>query len=302
MTIAWTSGHAMPRPEAGAAAGFLDSELVMAGGTVWDGDTKLWLKDVQIYQPSKDTWRPGPALPVPLSYGAFVHSEDGLEIFGGSDGTKVYRESWKLDKTKSQWHPTGTLPADLLLGRAARIGNAVYLFGGCPDVADLTKCTDAVWRRDGSGPWHRESTLPGGALAMPAVAVARNHVYLFGGCSMPAAGALANRAEAYSYEPRKNTWTTLRALPKANRGPSAVAVDDRLIYIFGGYTDSGFSAEVLVYDIEANAYRTSTPMPVALLGIDFMKSGRSVYGAGGEDRMRGRSARLLKGQLPEASR
>jgi len=38
-------------------------ELVIAGGTAWDGDTKVWLKDVQIYQPSQNTWRSGPAPP-----------------------------------------------------------------------------------------------------------------------------------------------------------------------------------------------------------------------------------------------
>ena len=49
MTLVWTERKSMPRPEAGGAAGFLDGEFVIAGGTTWDGDTKLWLKDVQIY-------------------------------------------------------------------------------------------------------------------------------------------------------------------------------------------------------------------------------------------------------------
>ncbi|MEO7652514.1 MAG: hypothetical protein ABIZ80_18780, partial [Bryobacteraceae bacterium] len=169
MTITWTERQPLIRPEAGAASGFFGGELVVAGGTVWDGDTKLWLKDVQIYHPSKNAWRSGPALPVSLAYGPFVDSQDGLEIFGGSDGTKIYRESWKLDASKSKWQPSGTLPGDLLLGRAAKVGNSVYLLGGCPDVADLTKCTDSVWRRDGGGPWRRVSTLPGGALALPAI-------------------------------------------------------------------------------------------------------------------------------------
>ena len=38
-------------------------------------------------------------------------------------------------------------------------------------------------------------------------------------------------------------------------------------------------------------------MPFALLGIEFMMNGRAWYGAGGEDRMRSRSARLLEGYL-----
>src|SRR6266481_681604 len=101
MTILWTERQSMLRPEAGGAAGILDGELVIAGGTTWDGDTKHWLKDVQIYEPSKNAWRSGPALPVPLAYGPFVQSADGLEIFGGDDGRQVHREAWKLDRAKS---------------------------------------------------------------------------------------------------------------------------------------------------------------------------------------------------------
>ncbi len=216
LTIVWTERRSMPRAEAGGAAGFLGGELVIAGGSAWDGDTKVWLKDVQIYQPSQNAWRSGPALPVALAYGPFVQSADGLEIFGGAAERQVYRESWKLDSSKTKWRPTGALPAEALLGRAARLGDAVYLFGGCPDVADLTGCTDAVWRREGSGPWRRVASLPGGPLALPAVAVAQNRIYLFGGCSMPSAGTVVNRAEAYSYDPRTNAWAVLRAMPQTS--------------------------------------------------------------------------------------
>ena len=312
MTLVWTERKSMPRPEAGGAAGFLDGELVIAGGAAWDGGTKVWLKDVQIYGPRQNAWRSGPALPVPLAYGPFVHSGDGLEIFGGTDGRQVHRESLKLDSSKSKWHATGTVPADVLLGRAARIGDSVFLLGGCPDVADLAGCSDSVWRRDGGGAWRRVSSLPGGPLALTAIAVARNRIYVFGGCAMPAAGpaALVNRSAAYSYDPQANAWAMLRALPHANRGASAVAIDDRSILFFGGYTASpqeaagksaafGFSADVLAYDIATDTYKPATPMPVALLGVEFVMSGRTLYGAGGEDRMRGRSARLLEGRLAE---
>jgi N-acetylneuraminic acid mutarotase len=297
MNLIWTERKLMPRPEAGGAAGLVDGEVVIAGGTAWDGDTKLWLKDVQIYAPGRNAWRSGPVLPVPLAYGPFVHSTDGLEIFGGTDGQKVHRESWKLDRSKSKWHSTGTLPADPLLGRAARIGASVFIVGGCPDVADLSNCSDAVWRRDDGGPWRRVSSLPCGPLALMAIAVARHRVYIFGGCSMPPGGATVNRSEAYSYDPETNAWATLRALPNAKRGASALAIDDHTISIFGGYTATSFSADALMYDIAANAYTPAAPMPVPLMGVEFVMSGRSLYGAGGEDRMRGRSARLLEGRL-----
>jgi hypothetical protein len=41
-------------------------------------------------------------------------------------------------------------------------------------------------------------------------------------------------------------------------------------------------------------------MPAGLLGVEFVLNGNNVYGAGGEDRMRGRSNRLLEGKFVEA--
>jgi hypothetical protein len=119
---------------------------------------------------------------------------------------------------------------------------------------------------------------------------------------MPAGGALANRAGAYSYDPQTNAWASLHALPDAKRGASAVAVQDRSILLFGGYTASSFSADALVYDIAADTYKRATPMPVGLLGVEFVISGGVLYGGGGEDRMRGRSARLLEARLAEPAR
>jgi N-acetylneuraminic acid mutarotase len=300
MSIHWFERHPMPRAQAGGAAAYMGNEVVVAGGTAWDGEVKIWLKDVQIYQPALDRWTNGPPLPVPLAYGPYVASSDGLEILGGSDGAAAQRAAWKLNSAKTKWEQTGSVPEDVLLARAAKIGNSTFLFGGCSDVADLTGCTNAVRRRSGASEWRRISTIPGGPLALSAVAVSVSDVYLFGGCSMGPAGKALNHKNAYRYGSSTNRWESIRELPVANRGLSAVAYGNNFIYLFGGYTDSGFSSEVLSYDIERNSYTRLKPMPAGLLGVEFVLNGNNVYGAGGEDRMRGRSNRLLEGKFVEA--
>jgi N-acetylneuraminic acid mutarotase len=295
--IEWSEHLQMPHAQAGGAAAYISDELIVAGGTTWTGDVKSWLADVQIYNPVSNTWRFGPKLPVPLAYGPYVSSPAGLEIFGGTDGQTARRDQWKLKTANGGWVRTGSMPADALLGRAAQVGASVFVFGGCSDVAELGTCSDAVWRRNGNGKWLRASTIPSGPLALAAAAVSRSSVYLFGGCSIDTGGKLVNHRRASRYDSISNEWKPVRELPAGNRGLSALAYDDRSIFLFGGYTDSGFSSEVLLYDIPSDTYRKLKPMPLAVAGVEFVLNGRTLYGAGGEDRMRSRSARLFEANL-----
>ena len=290
----------MPIAQAGGATAFLDGELVVAGGTAWKGETKLWLDAVQLYNPSQNSWRQGPALPHSTAYGAFISSAEGLEMLGGTDGQTVSRQIWKLNPSKTQWTHVGDLPTNSVHGQAVRVGEDVFLFGGCADAADLTQCSDAVWRRDNKQQWRKVATLPNGPVALSAVAASGGFVYVLGGCSMPSPGVVRNHAQVFRFNPRTMEWKTMRSLPTARRGLSAVTAGQQ-IYVIGGYADAstesgqqaGFSHDVLVYHPQTDTYTLATPLPIGLLGIEFVVAGERLYGAGGEDRARSRSARLF---------
>jgi N-acetylneuraminic acid mutarotase len=227
-----------------------------------------------------------------------------MEVLGGSDGEKTHRECWRLEAGATQWKPSGTAPVDTVFGRAAVSGGKTYLFGGCADVVDLMGCGDGVHVREADGQWRRVSTLPQGPIAMPAAASVQGKTYFFGGCSMQQAGALKNRDDAYSYDPATNQWKRLRALPHANRGMTAAAANDRFILLYGGYTASveeaagkgpeyGFTAAVLAYDIQEDRYRDAGTAPLAAAGVELLYQTGRLYAVGGEQRMKGRSARLM---------
>lgn len=173
-SITWQNRTAMPRAEGGGASALLGDDLVIAGGSTWEKDVKVWLKDVNLYNTRANRWRVGPPLPSAFAYGAYAQDESGLEIFGGTDGKQVHRECWKLDAAKTRWTSTGMLNDDRsLFARAAGVGTRVFLFGGCSSVEDLTQCTNTVQVREGKGPWKPLSKIPGGAIAMSASAVAQ---------------------------------------------------------------------------------------------------------------------------------
>lgn len=293
----WSDKAPMLRPQAGGGAALLGGELVTAGGTTWENNVKLYLSDVQIYSPVHDNWRKGPPIPEGLAYGAFAANEDALEIFGGTTGTASSRKIWRLDAAKSKWSQEGEAPADFIMGRAAHALGSTFVFGGGPDAAELHRCSSAVWKRDARGQWSQVSKIPGGAICLAAIAVAGARIYLFGGCHMPEAGKLFNNADAYEYNPANNEWRTLRSLPAAVRGPSAVAASTGTILIFGGYGEA-FSAVVWAYDIASDTYTEQEPMPAGMVGIEFVRHGATIIGAGGEDKMKSRSARTLAAQLP----
>ena len=294
----------MPMGVAGGAVGGWGNRLVHAGGTNWTDGVKRWLREVNYYDVAANRWEAGPALPVPLAYGVSLRDDKSLEVCGGTDGERVYRDCWRLEAGKDSWTASGKLASDALLGRAERVGGRAYLFGGCSDVADLTRCMDRVEMREGDGSWRKVSTLPQGKISMPASAVARGKVYLFGGCSMASPGKLVNRDDAWAFDPKTAKWQRLKPLPHANRGMTATAVGDRYIVLLGGYTASmeeaagkdagyGFTPDVLIYDVESGTYAKSAPLPVAAAGIETLTNGNTIFAFGGEHRMRGRSARFL---------
>lgn len=278
--LIWASKAPLPRAQAGGAAALFGGTMVVAGGTAWENGVKLSLGDVQVYDVGGDKWRAGPGLPEPLAYAPFAQSETSLEVFG--------RTIWRIDTSLSGWNKVGNTPSDHLLGRAARIGNRVFLFGGCSDVADLSTCSDSVWMRKDGDAWRQVAQLPGGAVALSAAAVHEGRVYLFGGCS----AKVVNRSEAWSFDPATFQFRRLRDIGSPRRGLTAATADGR-IWLFGGYTDSGFTDEVWSYDPKRDQYTREAPLPVAMLGIEFFPHGSQFIGAGGEDRMKSRSARTF---------
>jgi N-acetylneuraminic acid mutarotase len=283
------------------------NRLLYAGGTTWVEGSKQWLRDVSQYDLTGGAWSAGPALPEPIAYGGSVATADGLEIFGGMNGSGPSRNCWRLDPQSTRWIKTGELPRNAVLARVEQTDGVSYLFGGCSDAAAPMHCGSSVWMRNGREKWIRVGEMPDGPVAVRASAVLDRRVYLFGGCSeIP--GGVVNRDDAYRYDPATGQWQKLRPLPAAARGLSAAPLPGGRILLAGGYTASahdaahfgpeyGFSAQVWIYDAGADRYDPATPLPFGVSGIEILSHGSAVFALGGEDRMRGRSHRSLQGRI-----
>jgi N-acetylneuraminic acid mutarotase len=293
--LTWRDRHAMREGRSGGAIGLIENKLIYAGGTTWRSGVKLWLNETLVYDLEHDTWSSGPPLPEPIAYGASLASNGSLEILGGTNDGGPSRKCWRLKAGEHAWSESGILPADSVFAKAVSLRGRLYLFGGSSSATDLSRLSSSVFRRDESGKWTTISQLPQGRVANPAVTAAGDEIYLFGGFSAAASGGALNHRDAYRFDPETNRWTALRPLPAAVRGLSAVAVDRLHILLAGGYTDSGFSAAAYLYDIEDGQYRAATSLPLPVMGMELLARGRTVWGIGGEDKNRSRTARLIEG-------
>ena len=293
--LTWRDKQAMPEGRSGGAFGLIENKLTYAGGTTWHNDVKLWLNGTLFYDFDRDAWSSGPPLPEPLAYGAYLATDNSLEILGGTNDSGPSRKCWRLKAGEHTWTESGILPADSVLAKAVSIQGWAYLFGGSSSATDVSRLSDSVFRRDESGNWKRIGEMPQGRVAMPAVAAAGGEIYLFGGFSASASGGALNHRDACRFDPKTNRWTALPPLPAAVRGLSAVPIDRRHILLAGGYTDSGFSAAVYLYDIEDGQYRLAASLPFPVMGMEMLARDRTIWGLGGEDKNRSRSARVIEG-------
>jgi N-acetylneuraminic acid mutarotase len=288
----WKDLRSMPEGVAGGAAAILADRIYYAGGATWVDGVKHWLREVRVFDPVSGDWTNGPPLPEPLAYVGFIQSDNAFEVLGGLNETGSSRNCWLLKTHATAWVKSGTLPQDATFARAELVNGMTYLFGGCASATDLTQCTKAVWRRDLAGKWSRVSGMPDGPVALRGSAVVKGRIYLFGGCTAESATAVRNVDEAWQFDPNSNDWKKLRSLSPM-RSMSAMAIDDRRILLAGGFSES-FSDAVQVYDTVLDRYEPFANLPFKAAGIEFVRLENFIFGLGGEDRMRGRSQRLIQ--------
>ncbi len=301
----WKPRHALPEGVAGGAAGVLHRQIVYAGGTTWREGKKIWLSVSRVYDPERDVWLDGPALPEPVAYGPVITSPHGIEILGGINGEGPSRNVWRLSSPSAHWEQVATLSFPSALAAAALVNGNVHVFGGCPDIVNLANCANTVMTRDGKGNWHKSSEFPDGAVALAASAVVGEHVYLFGGCQATGPSSIRNLTNVWRYSPANQTWKAMRPLPQAARSISAIALDGGAILLTGGYfataeeaqqhpPEYGFSSASWLYYPDRDQYEPAAPMVQGIAGIALVRYGKSVWGMGGEDRARSRSQMVLE--------
>lgn len=290
--LEWESRAPLPSPRGSYVSGFVNDRLVLAGGTVWRDNVKRWLDDVAAYDPIADAWETLPPLPRPVGYAAGATADGSLYVLGGDGPDAPEPACFRLRTADGgyRWDEIPPPPAHRSYAQAVVVGDELYLLGGSETFSDLTTASSDVFKRSlarDESPWEPVSPIPGDGRAIFTAAVAGGSIYVFGGCNADADGRLQNLRSAYAYDPAADRWRKLAEAPVPTRAWSAAALDERYIFLFGGYsgdTDATgrFESRVYRYDAELNRYDEMPAMPSPNCDIAFHLWRGAFHGAGGE--------------------
>lgn len=290
----WQRLPPLPEPNGGFIAGVISGDLVVLGGTTWRDETKHWLDRIWIYRSRENQWSPVGRLPSAMAYAAGGSSADGLVMVGGSNGKQTHQQLFRLD-SQFQLHGLTRIPQRVVYAGGTVAGSQLYVLGGAADAADLKTLSDAFFTIDlTSGKTKTLPAFPGGKVMSPVVVAMGDHLCVFTGAHFdPASGAVVNIASAYAYSIRQAKWSSIHAFPFPVRGLSGAALDERHIYLGGGFKSDQeeFTDEAFLYDVQTDAYQKTTPLPYRAMAT-LVKSGDQLYCVGGEDQKRHRTDRF----------
>lgn len=291
----WQALPPLPEANGGFVSAEVPGALLVVGGTNWIAGEKQWLRTVHRLDLATLRWDSLEPLAQPLAYALGGRSAAGPIFVGGTTGTEAFQGAVRVTgrKVASEAAHGVTVPAVISAG--GQIGDELIWAGGTDDAANVKGFRrDAFAWNTHTGVRRTLPSYPGPAFGTAASAVAGEEVFIFGGARWDeSTQAVVNLREAFAFAPRKNTWRRLNPLPSAVRGLAAVTLDNRHVYLGGGYKDDGFTDQAWIYDVDADRYLPATQLPQTA-SVGLVKSGEFVYCLGGEDRMKHRSAAVFR--------
>lgn len=290
----WKHGTPMPLPRAGYIAGAARGKLIIAGGSYWEGDRKIWSARTDLYDPATGAWTAGLPLPVPRSDAACLVWNSALHAWGGGAEGSMSAECLRLENGKWRTVPEMNLPEPRLYSVASQLDRRIYVFGGIREAGKHETAANTLWRWNSERQrWDVCASLPGPPRSLNGFAASGGKLYVLGGYTVQN-GAAANLDDVWEYDPAGDQWNPAGRFPVASRAWWALSDPTGRVLLFGGYTDS-FSAEIWSYDPKTATSTVAGSLPIALADTKFFRIGREFVGTGGESGPHIRSRATLQG-------
>jgi N-acetylneuraminic acid mutarotase len=286
----WTNNVAqLPRARFAGRAVFYNNRIYVMGG---ENEAGRPLAEMDIYDINANAWSVGPALPTPRSFpvasllqnpNIINGTHNGIVVAGGrlADGSITpIVEEWVAET--NTWYERTPMPDARFAAAGGWVNQAgpvdggfigVWAIGGQGTSGLFDTLTRFSYDLDYT---RRLAPLTTGRFLHGAVSLDRN-IYLFGGRDFQEV------LEGYIFDPETETYAAMPALPSAQNGLAAIAVNGTL-YAIGGANQFGLSVpHVRVYDPADRTWTDKRPMSVARSEAAVTRVGSDIYVIGGEN-------------------
>ena len=260
----------MPTPRHGAKAAVVNSTIFVFGGSNGEEDHALrkYPVNVEAYNPQTDTWMQKKEMPVSRVEFDIGVVDGEIYIIGGATrlgGERIGRVDVYNPATDT-WVKGPEMPTPRQNLGVGVVGNRIYAIGGrgWPRVRLGPHLTVIEEYDSRSRQWRKRGDMLD-TRDWFATVVVKDSIYLIGGVIWKGAG-YEYLASVNVYDPQKDTWNDLPAMPIPLLPQGAEAVNGR-IYVFGGSGDVGKGVELLpdvvVYDTGFRAVEANGKLPTS---------------------------------------
>lgn len=212
-------------------------------------------RSITAYDIANDTWITSglPTLTTPRRAGGGGQIGNKIYITGGRDSASTTLNTChEFDLDTKTFTTKANMPAAYWSVASAVAGGRLYIIGNENQTGSAYEYNPAT------DSWKTKATLSAGR-GWACAAGANGKVYVMGG------SGTTTFNDCWCLDPVANTWTQKANMPGPRIYSTAIAHNDRVIYVVGGSTDGAVAADNLIYayDIAANTWSTETPKPTA---------------------------------------
>jgi len=260
-----------------AGSTVIDEKLYVVAGK----NQKGHLRDLLIYDSSRDSWSYGPDLP--SSYPAVedpaaTHHNGKMYVFGGQmeSLSGAVNSAAKFDPKTGKWSTLEKMPTARGKLGAVVLGDLIYVVGGMSPTGHSLNTVEAYDTVTGKWETLADLTVPRDSAAVIAI---NGKIYVFGGRNRFVNDEL-NTVEVF--DPSMKTWSLLSStLPTPRRSLLVTSVNNDAI-LMGGESDHNLFSTNQFYDTSSNRWYTLPPLPYPVAAPSGGRIGNQVFLVGGD--------------------
>lgn len=280
--ISWSSGNDMPMATAWSSAAVLNNLFYVCGGVDEEGNI---LNQVQIYNPSNDTWSLASGSMEAYRWGHSATTVDGkIYVMGGANVGQgpANKDIEQYDPVSGTWSIVGEMTEGRIGHGAVEYQGKIYIMGGEYEEPSLTTLRTVEVYDPSGNTWESLTPMPMARIFMGACVVDGVIYVLGGGSKYPYSGIKSVEA----YDIAEDQWEEMTPL-KTGLGDLHASILDGKIICAGGYPmwNTDATKTVQVYDPETDQSYHMSDMQFAHSAQAMLSFENKLYVMGGVDLM-----------------